>query len=120
MAVGDAIGGPVGMRLRAVALAVRAGADLPGLAGADGTDPLAALLRAVARATVTGSPLAESVREVAADQRERARWLALEGARRAGVQAVGPLAACFLPAFVVVGVVPVVVGVAQSLLAGWS
>ena len=43
----------------------------------------------------------------------------MERARRAGVQAVGPLAACFLPAFVLVGVVPVVVGVAQALLAGW-
>ena len=122
MAVGDAIGGPVGVRLRAVSLAVRAGADLPDpahVAGAD-EDPLAALLRAVARATVTWAPLADSVRDVAADQRERARWQALERARRAGVQAVGPLAVCFLPAFVLVGVVPVVVSVAGTLLAGWS
>ncbi|MDQ1599214.1 MAG: hypothetical protein QOD68_688, partial [Actinomycetota bacterium] len=73
----------------------------------------------LARATATGAPLAGSVREVAADERERARWDALERARRAGVHAVGPLAACFLPAFVLVGVVPVVVGVAQSLLDGW-
>ena len=64
VAVADAIGGPVGMRLRAVSLAVRAGADLP--------------------------------------------------------EAVGPLAVCFLPAFVLVGVVPVVVGVARTLLVGWS
>jgi pilus assembly protein TadC len=120
VAVADAIGGPVGMRLRAVSLAVRAGADLPEVAGADDADPLAALLRAVARATVTGAPLADSVRDVAADQRERARWQALERARRAGVQAVGPLAVCFLPAFVLVGVVPVVVGVARTLLVGWS
>ena len=122
VAVADAIGGPVGMRLRAVSLAVRAGADLPErsqIAGAD-EDPLAALLRAVARATVTGAPLADSVRDVAADQRERTRWQALERARRAGVQAVGPLAVCFLPAFVLVGVVPVVVGVARTLLVGWS
>jgi pilus assembly protein TadC len=64
--------------------------------------------------------LASSVRDLAADERERARWDALERARRAGVQAVGPLAACFLPAFVLVGVLPVVVGVARSLLAGWA
>lgn len=120
VAVADAIGGPVGMRLRVVSLAVRAGADLPEIAGADDADPLAALLRAVARATVTGAPLADSVRHVAADQRERSRWQALERARRAGVQAVGPLAVCFLPAFVLVGVVPVVVGVARTLLVGWS
>jgi hypothetical protein len=36
------------------------------------------------------------------------------------VQAVGPLAACFLPAFVLLGVVPVVVGVARTVLAGWA
>ena len=119
-AVGDAIGGPVGERLRAVSLAVRSGSGLPDVADADDADPLAALLRAVARATVTGAPMADSVRDVAADQRDRARWQALERARRAGVQAVGPLAVCFLPAFVLVGVVPVVVGVARSLLAGWS
>ena len=67
-------------------------------------------MRAVARAAGTGAPLADSVRRLAADERERARWAALERARRAGVQAVGPLAACFLPAFVLVGVVPVVGG----------
>ena len=125
MAVSDAIGGPVGARLRAVSLAVRAGADPPDVptdADIDGgdADPCAALLRAVARATITGAPLADAVRDVAADQRQRARWLALERARRAGVLAVGPLAGCFLPAFVVVGVVPVVVGVARTLLVGWS
>jgi hypothetical protein len=32
------------------------------------------------------------------------------------VLAIAPLAACFLPAFVCLGVVPVVVGVAQSAL----
>jgi hypothetical protein len=74
-------------------------------------------VRALARATTTGAPLAAGVRELAAEMRERARWAALEQARRAGVRAVGPLAACFLPAFVLLGVVPVVAGVAASLLA---
>ena len=116
--VAEAMGGPLGARLRAVASTLASGADLPQPAG-DG-DPLAALLRAVDRATATGAPLADTVRDVATDARERARWQAMERARRAGVQAVGPLAACFLPAFVLVGVVPVVAGIARSLLAGWS
>ena len=78
--VADAIGGPVGCRLRAVSLAVRAGADLPRgqIAGADDADPLAALLRAVARATATGAPLADTVRDVAADA-ARARPVAGAG-----------------------------------------
>jgi hypothetical protein len=36
------------------------------------------------------------------------------------VQAVGPLAACFLPAFVLLGVVPMIVGVARTVLTGWA
>jgi pilus assembly protein TadC len=78
------------------------------------------LVRVVARASRTGAPMAESVRLLAADEAERARWDALERARRAGVQAVGPLAACFLPAFVLLGVVPMIVGVARTVLTGWT
>lgn len=118
-AVADSLGGPLGPRLRAVSSALASGADLTRV-DRDDHDPLAPLLRAVARASVTGAPLADSVRDVAADQREQARWQALELARRAGVQAVGPLAACFLPAFVLVGVVPVVVGVARAVLTDWG
>jgi hypothetical protein len=105
--------------LQSVAAALDCGADPQRLQIHD-DDPLAGLLRAVARATATGAPLADTVRDVASDARERARWEALERARRAGVHAVGPLAACFLPAFVLVGVVPVVAGVARALLAGWA
>ena len=36
--------------------------------------------------------------------------------RNDGVRAVAPLGACFLPAFVLVGVVPVVVSLATGLL----
>jgi hypothetical protein len=36
--------------------------------------------------------------------------------RRAGVLAAAPLGLCFLPAFVLVGVVPVVTGLAGSFL----
>ena len=68
------------------------------------------------RASTTGAPLAATVMAVADDERERARWDAEAAARRAGVRAVGPLAACFLPAFVLIGVVPVVAGVAATVL----
>jgi Flp pilus assembly protein TadB len=72
--------------------------------------------RAVDRAVSRGAPLAEVLVGLADDERERARWVAEEAVRRVGVRAVGPLAACFLPAFVLVGVVPVVVGVAGAVL----
>ena len=76
------------------------------------------LERAVVHAAERGAPLADVLAALAADERDRSRWSAEEAARRAGVRAVGPLAACFLPAFVLVGVLPVVVGVAGTVLGG--
>lgn len=124
-AVCDAVGGPVAARLRPVAAALRSGLDP--LAGpwtrspsgaiyGVGTDPTDRLIRALARATETGAPISAVIAEISADERERARWAATERARRAGIAAVGPLAACFLPAFVLVGVVPMVAGIASAVL----
>jgi Flp pilus assembly protein TadB len=84
--------------------------------GSDPPDGWWRLERAVVRAAERGAPLADVLAALAADERDRARWAAEEAARRAGVRAVGPLAACFLPAFVLVGVVPIVVGVAGTVL----
>jgi len=72
----------------------------------------------MAWASATGAPLAATVSAVADDARERARWDAEASARRAGVRAVGPLAVCFLPAFLLLGVVPIVASVAGQVLAG--
>ena len=110
--VGDAVGGPVGSRLRQVAAVLSAGAEpaSPVLGGAAG--PVDRLVAALARAAATGAPLAAAARGIASDERDRSRGVAAERARVAGVRAVGPLAVCYLPAFVLVGVVPVVAGVA--------
>ena len=116
LVVADAVGGPLGPRLRRVAAALRSGLDAADALPASGDDPVARLVSALARAAGSGAPLAATVHDLAEDERERARWLAMERARGAGVRAVGPLAACFLPAFVLVGVVPVVVGVARTLV----
>jgi pilus assembly protein TadC len=118
--VADAVGGPVADRLRAAAAGWQVGI-VPGASVKQGQrDPVDRLLRGLHRAAHTGSPLADTVLDLATDERDRARWDALERARRAGVQAVGPLVACFLPAFVLLGALPVVVGVAAQVLAGWS
>lgn len=121
LVVCEVIDGPVRLALLPVGVAVRAGADpataWSRLGPVDGaTDAWHRLARAVVRASTTGAPLAATVMSVADDERERARWDAEAAARRAGVRAVGPLAACFLPAFVLVGVVPVVAGVAATVL----
>ncbi len=118
--VGSVVGAPLDARFRRIAGGLRLGAD-PADAWATGPgegDVLAPLARAFVRASRTGAPLAGTVGVVADEQRRRLRWSAESAARRAGVAAVGPLAACFLPAFVLIGVVPVVLSVAAELVAG--
>jgi tight adherence protein B len=53
---------------------------------------------------------------VADDLRESAHAEGQAAARRAGVRIVGPLTLCFLPAFVLLGVVPAVVGLLPAAL----
>ena len=108
-------------RLAPVAGALRSGVDPLGAYGDYGrNDPVRGLVAALARAMVSGAPLAETVAAVADDQRRRRRWSAEAAAHRAGVHAVGPLVVCFLPAFVLLGVVPVVLGIAAEVLGGLS
>lgn len=76
---------------------------------------LAMLARRSARA---GSALAEGVAELADGARRRAHDDALARAERAGVMVSGPLGLCFLPAFVCLGIVPVVIGLATQTLGG--
>jgi pilus assembly protein TadC len=117
--VAEAFDGPLADRMRGTARAMRLGADPAQAWGplrAD--DPVAALSRAFTRAAASGAPLAQTVGLVAEEQRRRQRWAAEAAARRAGVLAVGPLVSCFLPAFVLVGVVPLILGVARQVLDG--
>ena len=123
-AVAQAVGGPAGRRLGAVGAALAVGAP-PGeawmaLAGEDplrrDQDPLAPAARALARAADGGAPVASTVSRLAAEARAEQRSRAEQAARRVGVVAVAPLGLCFLPAFVLLGVVPVVVGLAGPLL----
>jgi pilus assembly protein TadC len=117
--VAEATPGPLADRLRQVAGAVRLGADPADAWGPFRPgDPLFSLARTFIRSDATGAPIAEMVTAVADDQRRAARWAAEAAARRAGVLAVGPLALCFLPAFVLTGVVPVIVAVAGDVLDG--
>jgi len=117
--VAEGTSGPLADRLRQVADALRLGADPVDAWGTVRTgDPLAPLARVFVRSDATGAPIAEAVTAVADEQRRIARWTAEAAARRAGVLAVGPLALCFLPAFVLTGVVPVIVAVAGEVLDG--
>ena len=75
-----------------------------------------ALLRMARRSASSGAALAEGVAELAAQSRHDAAHAAAATAERAGVLIAGPLGLCFLPAFVCLGIVPVVAGLAGQVL----
>jgi Flp pilus assembly protein TadB len=117
--VGAAIAGPLGAQLTTVAAALALGqSPSRAWALADATAPLAEVGRALARASVTGAAPAEAVRRAGAAQRAVTRTRADAAARRASVFAVLPLGLCFLPAFVLLAVVPLVAGVAAQVGTG--
>lgn len=76
---------------------------------------LAVLARRSAR---SGASMAEGLAELAIQTRAQAEDAALAAAERAGVKISGPLGLCFLPAFVCLGIAPVVIGLAGSVLGG--
>ncbi|MEO9222706.1 MAG: type II secretion system F family protein [Mycobacteriaceae bacterium] len=77
-----------------------------------------ALARIARRSARSGASLSAGIAELAAHQRGAAEDSAAAAAERAGVLVAGPLGLCFLPAFVCLGVVPVVLGLAGPLLHG--
>ncbi|MFJ5530049.1 type II secretion system F family protein [Streptomyces sp. NPDC093261] len=118
-AVGEALRGPVGERLERGAAEVRLGGEpadawrrLACLPGA------AALARLLERAGDSGVPAAASVGRLATEARAEWGRRATARARRAGVMVTAPVGLCFLPAFIAVGVLPVVIGLAGGLLGG--
>ena len=75
-----------------------------------------ALLRLARRSASSGAALAAGVAELADQCRHDAAHAATAAAERAGVLIAGPLGLCFLPAFVCLGIVPVVAGLAGDVL----
>jgi pilus assembly protein TadC len=75
-----------------------------------------ALLRLARRSASSGAALAGGVAELADESRHDAAHAAAAAAERAGVLIAGPLGLCFLPAFVCLGIVPVVAGLAGDVL----
>jgi pilus assembly protein TadC len=75
-----------------------------------------ALLRLARRSSTSGVALAEAVAALATQCRQDAAHVAAATAERAAVLIAGPLGLCFLPAFVCLGIVPVVAGLAGGLL----
>ncbi|MGV1037232.1 MAG: type II secretion system F family protein [Candidatus Nanopelagicales bacterium] len=69
---------------------------------------LGPIARAVVRSAQSGAPLADVLVRVADDLRSARKSTLETAARSAGIKAVGPLGLCFLPAFMLLGIVPLV------------
>lgn len=76
---------------------------------------LAPVAQAACRSADSGVRLARGWEQAACDVRAQVRAAAEARAHRAGVIAIAPLGLCFLPAFVCLGVAPVVVGIAGGV-----
>jgi len=110
---------PMGPALRRAADLMTLGAD-PTVAWADcaADDATQALARMARRSARSGASLAAGIAELADQRRSAAADSAAAKAERAGVMIAGPLGLCFLPAFVCLGIVPVVIGLAGRVLDG--
>ncbi len=119
-AVASELRGPPARILRETARATALGADAatawePALAHPD----TAELARAAKRTTRSGGGLAEAAAGSAQRAREAAGEHAQARVQRASVWVAAPLGLCFLPAFLCLGVLPVVVGMVDKLTASW-
>lgn len=115
-AVGGALGGPLGERLNRVAAEARLGAEptvawrhVGQLPGAE------RLARRMALAASSGVPAEEAISHLAAESRARQARDGRARAQKAGVLATAPLGLCFLPAFLLLGVAPTLLGLADAL-----
>ena len=100
--------------LTTVAGLYRLGAE-PRRAWAEAPEPLAGLGRVLVRAGTSGAAVAPALRSLASDARAAARSETESAVRRAGVWVLAPLGLCFLPAFVCLGVAPLVLGIAAGV-----
>lgn len=114
--VAEALPGPASARLAAVSSRLRLGGD-PGVVWAElaRDGELAVLGRTMARAHLTGSPVVSAVERLANDLAHASRAEAEDRARAIGVKAAVPLGLCLLPAFVLIGIIPLVAGLVISM-----
>lgn len=116
VAVAFAVGAPASESLLRVDAAMRLGASQQSAWIAAKVDPeFLRLAAAFQRSAVSGAPIAEVFAGIGADERRRKRMTVEVAARSAGVRSVAPLAACYLPAFILLGIVPVVASMATDM-----
>lgn len=111
-----ALPGPAADRLRPVAVRLALGADPAVVWGALAEDPaLGPLGRTMARTHRTGAPVVAAVDRLGEDLARQSRAEVEDRARAVGVRAAVPLGVCLLPAFLLLGIVPLVAGLAGAI-----
>lgn len=116
--VGSAFRGPLADELVGVSRALElgaSGAQAWSLVLASGPAALRRAADRFAESERTGAALAPALATLAADCRRSVQLQRGHAVRRVGVLAAAPLGLCFLPAFVLVGVLPVVAGLVAGL-----
>jgi len=111
-----ALPGAAADRLEGVGQRLALGAD-PGSVWSALTadEALAPLGRCLARAHETGAPVVESVDRLGRELEAEHRLLAESRARAVGVKAALPLGLCLLPSFLLLGIVPLAVGLLSGI-----
>ncbi len=112
----QALPGPAADRLAGVAARLALGLDPAQVWSSLADDPpLVGLGRTLARAHTTGAPVVAAVERLADELARAGRADSEERARAVGVQAAVPLGLCLLPAFVLIGIVPLAVALLTGL-----
>jgi len=115
-AIGDDLPPEASRALRATADLLAMGADpVDAWAPAMACPHTAALARGARHTARSGTALADVVATLATTVRDSAGDAAEARAQRAGVLIAAPLGVCFLPAFICLGIAPVVAGLAGQL-----
>jgi pilus assembly protein TadC len=108
--VASALPGPQQGRLRRAASMLDVGGDSSTVWQVLTADAvLGPVAQALQRSERSGAPVATAVRTLADECRRDDRTQRLAAARRVGIRTAVPLAACFLPAFFLVAIVPTVI-----------
>jgi Flp pilus assembly protein TadB len=110
---------PAAEELRLIADRLALGADAREAWQVAESSPVHKLARAARRSAQSGAGLATVAEAAAAEVRATTLDLVTARGQRAGVLITGPLGLCFLPAFLALGVVPVVIGLASGLAGQW-
>ncbi|MEV4654961.1 type II secretion system F family protein [Micromonospora sp. NPDC049301] len=117
LAVAEALDGPLASRLARVGRTLLlGGGPTEAWSALDGVPGAERLSAAAFRSANSGAALAGALTRLADDLRADRATAAEASARRAGVLIVLPLGLCFLPAFILAGLVPVIVAVLGDVL----